>query len=90
MKFKVGSLVEIIDGYCPFPGYEWVRPGLVGEIVAYVGPLFLHYIYWEVKFPQGIVTSAQEVLRLIPADPEGRQVVEWNWRELVASERVGA
>jgi hypothetical protein len=86
MKFKVGDMVQIVSGYTFLynsstdtlerAGYTDV--GKVGTIIG------CGRTCYDVKLADGgTIWCAESVLRLIPGDPEGRQLVRWDqcdWR----------
>jgi hypothetical protein len=90
MTFKIGDMVRIVappnDRY---PSDESLI-GKAGTIVS--ATEFVHPEggqYWQVDVNDSIDTYAavtQICPRLIPGDPEGRKVVDWNWRDLISKQ----
>lgn len=88
-KFAPGDIVEVIDAADRAPGFEFIRNGLRGTVVSYWGrggtvsnPATE---FWLCEFSGFPVISAAHCIRKVPPDP-GRELVEWDWRELITKQ----
>lgn len=89
MSFKSGDMVQIIAPPAPYRCCIGNR-SLVG-MFATVERMRCdaHPIggqYWDVRFADNLIGGvAQACLRKVPPDP-GRELVEWDWRELITKQ----
>jgi hypothetical protein len=87
-KFKPGDMVEIIFVPGVIYGSGCAKPGLIGEIICYLGEYSidkrnLGYTIgpnaWEVKFPNyDSIACSEKVLKLIPGNQDCKDVGNWD------------
>lgn len=86
MTFNIGDLVRIVPPPVSTSTEPYELIGRIGTITGLSGRE--HAIggpCWDITLADGeFVWASQMCLRLIPGDSEGRKVVDWNWRDLVA------
>ncbi|MDP9090161.1 MAG: hypothetical protein M3O26_15625 [Pseudomonadota bacterium] len=80
MKFKPGDLVRPINTHDKDPRLWWLNDSLIGEITGWARAA--PRLYWPVKFHHHNCCCDENSLVLVPSDPQGRQVIEWDWTEL--------
>lgn len=94
MNFQSGDLVIIISPPHSLPASQQIYRWLIGKSGTIVARHLdrVHSIcgqYWLVTIPGiGLTEVAQLCLRKI--DPDGRQVVDFDWRTLVTPETASA
>ena len=82
MKFQPGDLVEIVGTPTVAPDANWMRAGLRGTVVEFIGEWYPRRRCWRCIFEGQDMYSEEDYLRKIPPDP-GRELVRWNqcdWR----------
>ena len=89
-KFQPGDVVEVINATNRAPGFEFIRNGLRGTVVRPEGlsrtlPDGEFSYFWECEFLGRKVIAAETCLRKVPPDP-GREVVEWDYQELLSKQ----
>jgi hypothetical protein len=88
VNFKPGDAVIIIAH--PLARYPAdALPGTVATIIKGCDcPLAMmsRYPYWEIQIPARCLCAVELVLKKI--DPDGRQVIRWDWRELLSDQPV--
>lgn len=91
MTFKRGDMVRLID-----PGSNTLLPsdqkhvGKVGTVLSLATDhhsTWPHAPYYTIRLANGQQGwAAERCMRLIPGDPEGREVVDWNWRDMLSKQ----
>lgn len=86
---KIGDLVEILDARDKGEKCDWVQVGMCGQIVDSLGWRYTwssvpdRTFFWVVSVGGQWFDIDQSILRVIPGDSDGRQVTDFDWRELV-------
>lgn len=89
-KFQSGDMVEVINATHCAPGFEFIRNGLRGTVTRYYGrdpikPLGHWTDCWVCEFLGRPVIASETCIRKVPPDP-GRELVEWDWQELITKQ----
>lgn len=81
MKFKPGDMVMVIymkGTHYPPP----FQPGTIATVEGTCPCAIAHCLpFYRIKTAIASCCAYEQILRKI--DPEGRQMVEWDWRELL-------
>jgi hypothetical protein len=88
MNFKAGDAVIIVSH--PLARYPAdAPPGTVATIIRRCEcglAMLSRFPYWEIQIPSRSLCAVELVLKKI--DPDGRQVIRWDWRELLTDQPV--
>ena len=86
MIFKLGDMVEVTDK----SAVGWMI-GLRGTIKgSWPYQCSRHGAVYDVDFSGSSMMVCACVLKLIPPDDDGRQVVDWDWKELTRKQTMPA
>lgn len=85
---KPGDMVRIVRSNLSYTSNR-VPPEMIGKIGtitrSHPAAWFTDFPCWDVAIDGHDMWFVETALRLIPPDP-GREVIEWDWRELITKQ----